>query len=152
MNKTVKIILIVFAVLFALSATVCGGGYLWLRSQKDELAAEGHRQRVEAEEFAKNNDQDGCVSEALRRMTGCDPNPLIGSVCRGLQGAFLTGCLRKAKPTPGFCEEVPPPSEILKMVNWSLRRCAEVDQTNKEACSKMYGSVATFCAKKAEAK
>lgn len=152
MNKTVKIILIAFGILFLLSATVCGGGYLWLRSQQDELAEEGHRLRLEADEFAKNSDQEGCVTEALRRMNDCDPGDLTGAICRGKQGAFLTGCLRKAMPTQGFCDGVPPPTEIMEMINWSLKRCAAADRANNQACAKMYGSVASYCAKKSEAR
>src|ERR1043166_6023633 len=99
MNKTVKIILIVFGVLFLFSLSVCGAGYFWLQSKQGELKAEGDRLRAEADTFAQGVDQEGCVTETFRRMDNCDPGDLVGAICRGKEAAFFSQCLDKATPT-----------------------------------------------------
>jgi hypothetical protein len=146
MNKTVKIILITIATLFLLGLSVCGGAYLWLDSKRGELKAEGDRVRVEAETFAKGADQTGCLNETFRRMGACDPGELAGAICRGKESVFFTACLEHATPTPGFCDGVPAPNQIMESVMWSLKRCEAIGRPGDQGCAKMFSNtVGKFC-------
>jgi hypothetical protein len=146
MERNFKVCLIVGAsLLFLLGLVIIGSGTL-IYLNRDKLA-QGFKKWTESvkeeaeqgEEFGAETDQDGCLQEALRQSEG---KGSFGAVQPTL---FLTGCLRSAEETEGFCDDVPPATEIMATVMWSQRQCAAIERTNDQACIQVMQSKQRFC-------
>ena len=140
MSKTVKIVLIVLGSLLLLMGTCVGGGVWWLSSKAEEIKAGAEEMESEARGFAQVTDSRGCLDEAVRRniaKTGLMDEVKIG--------VFLTTCLQHAAPAEGFCDGVPPESEIMASVKWRLAACQESADPDPQRCSRLMAPVQRHC-------
>lgn len=128
------VVLVVLGLLLA-SCLVCG---LVARSYTTEWAegmmAEGQAMETEARAFAASHDQNACLDEALARDHACGAEGEI--MCHVRAGVFLERCIPAATPVSGFCEGIPPTSEIMASVNWSLQQCEARGLTGDQSCGR----------------
>jgi hypothetical protein len=110
-----KAVLISCAILALL---LCGGiayGYYWSHHYGRALVAKSNVMMQAGRAFGAKSDNIACLEEAKTRFQS--DNTIRGKIGAGM---FLSGCLKSSAPSPGFCDSVPPPSDILKCVKWRL--------------------------------
>jgi hypothetical protein len=112
MPTWLKVLLIVLAVIVlglgALGA-IGWGIYTWWQKEGSGLIATID----EGKAFGADKDRTACVNEAVARIKR--EGGFTGAVKVRL---FFDECLKAAKPVPGFCDNVPAPSSILKSATW----------------------------------
>jgi hypothetical protein len=109
MPTWLKVVLIVLVV-FVVGIGAAGWGiYTWWQHEGAGLVATID----EGKAFARGKDRNACVDEAVTRIKR--DGGFTGAVKVKL---FLTECLSAARATPGFCDNVPAQSEVLKSVTW----------------------------------
>ena len=146
MSTTAKI-LIILAVSFVLIAagTVGVAVLLWSRYGR-ELAEAGNKSVEQGIEFGRQTDEAGCLEEAIDRYKA--NRGLSGSLTIGM---FEQGCFRVSQPTPGFCDGVPSPVDILRAGRWQLeqsRKAGIYDQFSGQ----IFAQVQSYCATKAHSR
>jgi hypothetical protein len=141
MSNTVKVLLIIGAVIIGLVTCCCAGGGMWFAANKERLMAAGDRAEREAEAFAADHDAPACLEESFRRYR-LDPG--LGSEIA--TKIFMTRCLEVAVTPPDFCDGVPGPMDIMEGVSWRLRKCATIGALpDPQACGRMLDTVPAFC-------
>ena len=142
MPRWLKILLIVAIVVVVLILGVVGTGVVWWMKNKDALMARAKEVVAEGKEFGGRNDNQACVDEALSRYK---KEPGLSSLMSN--NFFLRACLDASKPTEGFCESVPGPTEIMKSADWQLEQCRRVDLGKDSYCRQLFQPVQQFCEK-----
>lgn len=142
MSKAGKIIIALVVCFVLLIAGVVGLGLYWWSHHKQELFEASEKQIEAGEAFGKQTDEQGCLDEAIKRYK--ENRGFVGSISTGL---FLRSCLEASRPTPGFCDQVPKRSEILRSARW------QIEQAKKAGIDDMYGKqlfgqLQEYCASK----
>jgi hypothetical protein len=140
MSKTWAIVLSIIGGLFLLGIVAVAGAVYWVYHNKDRWVQSARQFANEAEEFGAKTNNAGCMEEALSRHKR--DKSFTGRI--STQG-FLTVCLQASKPSPGFCDGVPPRNEIMKSANWALKKCADADLQNDQGCQQIFGAVQAYC-------
>jgi hypothetical protein len=140
MSKTWAIVLSIIGGLFLLGIIAVGGVVYWVYHNKDRWIQSAKQLAKEGEEFGAKTNNAGCLEEALSRHKR--DNSFTGRI--STQG-FLTVCLQASKPSPGFCDGVPPRNEIMKSANWALKKCADAGLQNDQGCQQIFGAVQSYC-------
>ena len=136
-----RVVLIGCGSIVVLAIVVVGIGAYWFSSNKDRLVAMGKQASLEAAAFAASHSQDDCVDEGLKKIDACD-----GILCEGGAKAFTDMCIHEASPTPGLCDGVPAPTEILKAARWIQGQCGKHGRGQGDPkCSRLVQSVVTAC-------
>jgi hypothetical protein len=139
MTKGLKVGLIVVA---SLLVTCFGGAYLLYRNFVAPAVEQGTAAYADGEMFAANSDQQGCVNEA--RARGTRDSSMTSAIAQGL---FLRSCLEKSRPTPGFCDSIPAPSDSTRrgdMEAWVKERCPGA-QSSAPGCVMLEVQLQSFC-------
>ncbi len=134
------ILLIVFGVLSLIGVAVIGGIVWWISANKDRILAEGTEAMAEAHDFAQTHDQNGCVDEGLRKASRCD-----GLMCETNARVFTSQCIREAERTPGFCDDVPEPTAVMKMSRWATAECKRRGKSGNQRCARVVQAVPDAC-------
>jgi hypothetical protein len=135
MSKTAtKVVIIALALL----TTCVGGGYYLAKRFVFPMVEEAQVAVKDAREFARSSDYAGCVTEAPARYP-TDSGSLKGAM---KSMAFLSACLSQSTPTPGFCDDVPAPSDAAKGKEWLKARCSGRDLAQ---CTMIHTAVQSFC-------
>jgi hypothetical protein len=140
MSKTWAIVLSIIGGLFILGIIAVGGAVYWFYQNKGRLVQSAEQLVGEAKKFGVNTNNEGCLKEALARHKR--DKSFTGQI--STQG-FLTVCLQASKPSPGFCDGVPPKNEILKSASWTLKKCADAGLQNDQGCQRIFSAVQTHC-------
>jgi hypothetical protein len=138
-SRGLKVVLILFAILFGLGVALVSASYVWWTKHKDQLIAQGKAARAEGETFGRNHPADACLDEALSRNASC-----AGLMCEVRTKLFLSGCLGVSQVPPGFCEGVPAPSEIIASARWALAQCAARHRSD-QACPRLLQALQEHC-------
>jgi hypothetical protein len=133
-------VLAVLGVLVLCCGILVGGIVWWAAKNKDRLASEGKKVMVEAEAYAASHNQNDCVEEGLRRVDACS-----GFVCEGMAKVFTSTCVKKAQKVEGFCDGVPPKSEIIKTSLWIVEECDRRGKTGSQQCNRLMQEVPEAC-------
>jgi hypothetical protein len=148
--KTKRVLIWVFvglSLLVGLPLLLCLGlgvwGYLWVDENKDELRADVERTTQEARTFGATTDQNGCVTDGLRRAAGCGT---IDVMCEVNAKMFVVECLGAASAVEGFCNGVPAATDILGTTTWSLGQCATLGHPQDQRCTRVIAAVQEHCA------
>lgn len=121
------------AVLFVLAIAA---STFWVSRNKGSLQ-EGMKSGVAAgQRFGAGTDEAGCEAEAKRRAAGTRSITAQMGI-----GAFFRACLESSRETPGFCENVPPPTAIRRTVEWQRTRCG-----SDLGCAQVVPVIQTYCA------
>lgn len=94
---------------------VVGLGW-WVARNGDRIKASAASVVAEGEKAGAGTDQNGCIEKAKAYGGG------------GLRAAFnvnayLEGCMRTARETPGFCASVPRPTELRRAIAYQNEQC-----------------------------
>ncbi len=104
--------------------------------------------------FGEDSDEAGCHREVGRRTTTeCGR---VDTVCFMENIAFYQGCLATARPTPGFCDNVPNLQEIedktellLKGIDWVERECETMGIESSSHCAQFLAPKQVHCSNSA---
>lgn len=140
MKTWVKVVLAVLALGLLTCGLLVGGVAWWFDSNKDELKAQGDRMRAEAETFARTNDADACVTEAVRRLR--ERSSFMDEVRHKV---FLSACLERAARRADFCEGVPSRQASVAAATWSLEFCNTREGVDPQACSRLSQEILEAC-------
>ncbi|MCA2981854.1 MAG: hypothetical protein INH41_10090 [Myxococcaceae bacterium] len=122
---------------------VIGGAAWWFDANKENLRADGERAKADAEKFARQSDADGCVTEALRRLSASE-----GLMEEVRVKVFLSECLRRAPRRADFCAGVPDDASLVASTAWSLEFCADETGVDPQACGRLSQAILKACATK----
>lgn len=135
-----KALIIVGVVIVLLVAGVVAGGIFWWSRNKDALIARGKAEIDQGRDFGRITDNQGCVDESISRYK---KNPgFSGALATNL---FMSSCLQNSRLTPGFCDDVPKQTEILKSGQWRAEQCNRVDLSTDGYCQQLFSPVQQFC-------
>ena len=140
MSKVRVIVLSIIGGLFLLAIVIFGGAAYWFWQNKDRLAQSVEHVEKEAKEFGSRSNNEGCLNEALARHKR--DKSIKGQISTQL---FFAVCLNQSEPAPGFCDGVPPKGEIMKSINWTLKKCSDSGLQNDQGCQRMFGVVQEYC-------
>jgi hypothetical protein len=136
-----KILLGILGVIAILAMLAIGGLVYWLNANKDRLIAMGKEAEETSTAFAATHDQNACVDEGLKKSDACD-----GIMCEASAKTFVSLCIPKAQATPGFCDDVPAPGEIMKTVHWIQEQCPKHGRrADDQKCSRLMQAVPEGC-------
>jgi hypothetical protein len=141
MPKVVKVLLLLAAGGLVFLGALGIGGALWWKNNKARLMEGSAKAMEEGEAFGATHSDAECLDEAFRRLP--DVDGLTGEVKNNL---FFDACLKKGRETPGFCQDVPKPGDILGSVKWQLATCARRHHINDQRCSRALNPVQKHCA------
>ncbi len=140
MPKWLKVVLVILGVMLLTCSLFGAGVYWWFGENKDRLKGVSERAKKEGAAFAFNSTDEGCLDEALRRLTARS-----SIIDQAEHKIFLKACLEKVEHSASFCEGVPPRSEIMAFAQWSVERCAAKGKPGNQECSRMMQSVQEAC-------
>lgn len=105
---------------------------------KQEYAAK----EAEGRELGKTTDQAGCVKEGLARSKTMTRFEITRNVDNQ---SFVEGCLKSSRPTPAFCNGVPP-FWSLKDTEWADRQCVLAGVDNmRTGCVSVFEAEISVC-------
>ena len=111
-----------------------------ISQQTGPLLAKSKQAMEDGRRVGATTDNNGCVSETL---AGYKKEP--GFTKAVTSQVFLSGCLPASRATPGFCDAVPPQTEIMKSVSWRGEQCLAAGISGDSYCSQLFGPVQQFC-------
>lgn len=139
MSTWIKALLIISICFVLLIVGVVAFGAYWLSTHKDELVKTAENARADGAAFGARTDNQGCLTEVLRRHK--EHHGFSDAILNNL---FLSGCLQASRPTSGFCDGVPKTSEIKDSVSWRLKKCTDAGLSDSY-CSNLFGEVQKYC-------
>lgn len=137
-----KALIIAGVLIILLVIGVIGAGVYWWSNNKDVLMAKAKALVEEGQEAGRQTDNQGCVDQAVARYKG-GPGFTNGIS----SGIFMESCLRVSRPTPGFCNEVPRETELIKSAKWQQAECERVGLSSDQYCRQLFQGVERFCDK-----
>lgn len=145
MSKAWVIVLSIIGGLFLLGIIAVGGVVYWVYQNKDRWVQSAEQLGKEAKEFGAKNNNEGCLKEALSRHKR--DKSITGQISTQI---FLSVCLQESEPSPGFCDGVPPKGEIMKSINWTLKKCSDAGMQNDQTCQRVFSAVQEYCHRSAQ--
>jgi hypothetical protein len=145
MKKGTKIALGVGCGVLALGAViVLVGGYFAMNYLERTLGESVKGYEVEGREFGKTADQQGCMTEAMKRSKNVGLVDFSGAIALS---TFADACLENSRATPNFCDGVPS-FWSMKESEWGADLCrkASIDP-EKTACVHVTKRKHQFCSK-----
>ena len=139
-----KALLAVAIIIVLLVVGVIVGGVVWWSRNKDKLLARGKEVMTEGRDFGRNTDNQGCVDESVSRYKK-EPG-FTNAISTSL---FTRACLDTSRATPGFCSDVPKPTEFIKSGQWRVEQCRRVDLSKDSYCQQLFQPVQEFCQREA---
>ena len=144
MSTAGKVIIVIsICVLLLIIGGVGAGAYWWSHHGRQALQAMENSMKQgmkEGEEAGKKTDNQGCVDQSLVRYK---KSPGIGGALS--TSIFLQGCLEESSPTPGFCDDVPRPNEIMKSASWQMQKCKDAGMPADPYCRQIFAAVQQYC-------
>jgi len=140
MSTAAKII-ITLAVSFVLMAGATVGVIVLLFSRYSGDVAEASRRNVEqGEAFGRDTDEAGCLAEAITRYKA--NSGLTGSLAIGM---FEQACFRVSRPSPGFCDGVPSPLDVLRAGRWQRDQSQRAGIGADPFGAQVFAQVQAYC-------
>ncbi len=130
-----KAALITLAVVLGLGGACTAGMMIWYSRNSDRLESASRVGREEGARAGANLDEKGCLDQARTQTRGVAD---VEGMLR--QKGFVQACLIESRETPGFCEGVPPLSEIRRTLAWRKQGC-----DNDAMCQQLREEVQTYC-------
>ncbi|MDT5293474.1 MAG: hypothetical protein QOJ76_354 [Acidobacteriota bacterium] len=140
MPTWMKVMFIVGGLLVMMLVLAVVGGFYVARTYGPQFVETSKRSIEEGREFGQRTDNEGCVKEAVARRNRSD-----GFVEMVKSNLFLPACLEASRPTPGFCDDVPHPTDFMKGMGWQLKQCKHYGLTPEKQCAQLFQVVQQFC-------
>lgn len=98
---------------------VVGMGIWWKRNGGD-LQESAMAATRDGARFGLVRDEAACFEEGRRRAA--ESSTFQGTFT---VGAFVRACMEYSRPTPGFCNDVPPSTSLGRSAAWQAQRCGD---------------------------
>ncbi len=150
MSDWLKALFAVALIVVLLAVGLVVGGVVWWSRNKDKLMGRAKEVMTEGREYGRNTDNQGCVDETVLRYKkepGFDKKK-PGFTSMILNNIFTRTCLEASRPTPGFCSDVPKPTEFIKSGEWRTAQCRRVDLSSDSYCPLLFQPEQEFCERK----
>ena len=137
-----KALFAIAIIVVLLVGAVVVGGVVWLSRNKDKLMGRAKEVMTEGRDFGRNTDNQGCMDETVSRYKK-EPgfsNAISTTI-------FTRACLDASRPTPGFCDDVPQPTEFIKSGQWTKEQCRRVGLSSDTYCQQLFQPEEAFCVK-----
>ena len=115
-------------------------GYSWWQAHGKAYVAAIKASAEDGKTFGRTSDNAACVKSALDRFS--DDTTAVGPV---LATGFTQNCLRESKPSPGFCDGVPQPSERRAVSDWVRTKCDAMATASSRTCLFALQAVPRYC-------
>jgi len=120
-------------------------GYFYYKFQVKNADA-----RSSGEQFGQTTDVKGCVAESVRQFGSYQDDSFLIRLDQFHIAHFTSGCLLTSKPTPKFCEGVPPKGDSwLTRLQWTVQQCKDAGLRDGGPCNEIFKEVIIFCSTKA---
>ncbi|HSS21475.1 MAG TPA: hypothetical protein VLL54_15475 [Pyrinomonadaceae bacterium] len=139
-GKALIIVGALLLLLVVLIGGVIGAGAWWWSNNKDKVIAGSKAAMDEGVKAGRETDNQGCVDQSITRYKS-EPG-FVNGISTSL---FMQGCLNVSKPTPGFCDDVPGPTEFIKTGQWEVRECRDVGLESDQYCRQLFQTKQRFC-------
>jgi len=144
LSKGWKIALSIVAVMGVLFVLGVGAIFYWVKTRGRDFIegqmASATKYIDEGNQYGLETDNAGCVKTTLARLSKDDRITALLA-----HRFFLKGCLPASKPTAGFCDGVPPKSEMVQSLKWRMQACAKYGSTSPH-CGSMLEEIQEHCA------
>lgn len=134
-----KILAALAGVSVLLVVAAVGAGFLWLQNNADTLAEQGKAAMRDGYDFGRGKQATACLDEALARLSDTS-----GLIAEATNKVWLASCFKSADIPPGFCDDVPPRSEIVQSATWAVGRCEKAGRKD-QPCTRLVGAVQERC-------
>ena len=121
---------------FALVLMLGAGACIYYVSQ---LTGQVKEDQKAAERFGETADETACLNETLARSKGKSALTAVAS-----NSIFLSTCLKRSRPTPGFCSDVPPSDDKEQTRAWIKTKCRDLGESDL-TCGSIYGVIIGHC-------
>jgi hypothetical protein len=91
--------------------------------------------------FGNASTAEGCLEEIVRRVGGCEGDPMCGT----MMSPFVWSCLEAAPRDDAFCAAVPAVGDDRGMERWGQKTCARYGRPNDEICTMVVTLTVGFC-------
>jgi hypothetical protein len=91
--------------------------------------------------FGHSTTGQGCLAEMVRRVGGCEGDPMCGTAV----SPFLWSCLEAAPRRAKFCAKVPAAANERALKSWGLRTCDRYGRPRDQLCALVLGLTNAFC-------
>lgn len=108
---------------------------VWWNRNAEGLEEQAARAAQEGSRFGLVRDEAACFEEGRRRAAEGGSFEKTFAV-----GAFMRACMEFSRPTPGFCDDVPPATSIGRTVAWQSQRCGD-----DLVCRNVSQAVQSYC-------
>jgi hypothetical protein len=141
MPTWLKVVLIVGGLLVVLFIAAAVGLFFVARKYGPEIVEAGKHSMEEGRDYGRRTDNEGCLNEAVARHSSGGGG--IGAAIN--TNLFLDACLEVSRPTPGFCDDVPAPLEIMRSARWQMDECKHYGLRPESQCGQIFQQVQKFC-------
>ena len=142
MSTAGKVIITISICLILLIIGVVGAGVYWWSAHGRQMVEAGGNAVKEGTEVGKKTDNQGCLDQTLTRYKA---SPGLGGTISS--NLFLVGCLESSTPTPGFCDDVPRPNDIMRTASWQIQKCKEAGLPSDPYARQIFAVVQQHCEK-----
>jgi hypothetical protein len=140
MPTWLKVLLIIGGLLVVLVIGVVVAGVYLARKYVPELVEAGKQTVAEGQEYGRRTDNEGCLDEAVARHGRSEGITDVIKI-----NIFLRACLDASRPTPGFCDTVPQPTEFIRSAQWRVEECKRHGLSTERQCDQLFQQVQQFC-------
>lgn len=140
MSGFAKGMIITGIVLVLLVIAVIAGGIFWISQNSGPWLAKGKESIEEGQRFGRDADNAGCMTATLSRYK--QERGFAAAITSQL---FLSGCLPASRPTEGFCDNVPRPTDFFRVAEWQREQCEQAGMGGDKYCAQIFSPVQTYC-------
>jgi hypothetical protein len=138
MNRTSTIVVTALAVTLVAGIT---GSVWWWKTHSAEIIDSAKGAYEEGQKAGSKTDEEGCLASAVERQKMPDNQGVLASTRSGIS---LSACLRFAKPSAKFCENVPSAKNALDASLWAIKTCSQHNITDRH-CQSVMQQVIHYC-------
>lgn len=140
MSGIAKGMIITGIVLVLLLVLAIAGGVFWISRNSGPWLAKGKESMEEGQRLGRDADNARCVEATVARYK--QERGFTAAITSQL---FLAGCLPVSRPTEGFCENVPHPTEFMRVAEWQREQCEQAGMGGDKYCPQIFSPVQSYC-------
>lgn len=140
MSTAGKVVIIIAICILFLGVIVVGAGIYWWTRHGRQVVAGTVKTVQDGEEAGKKTDNQGCLDQALARYK--NEEGFGGAVSTSL---FMQGCLQESRPTPGFCDDVPNPNDLVRGTAWQHKKCKDAGVPSDQYYRQLFAGIQQYC-------
>ena len=135
-----KVLIVIVVVVVVLGIAAAVASFLVVRRFGPAVIEETKQAMAEGQEYGRRTDDVGCLNEGVARQAR------VTGFRDMLKNNFFTrSCLEVARPTPGFCADVPRRLEYTKSIGWQAQQCKRYGLGPEQQCSQFFQQIQQYC-------